>query len=459
MGDLPLGAFQLMLKIEKPKTHWLVIVMVVAVMLRVATALFLGDGLTGSEQVRIWDQVSYDALARSLLAGDGYSFDKPWYPFTPANTPTAHWSFIYPLWLAGVYALAGAHPLAVRLLQAGITGVLTTWLIYRLGGRLFGEMVGLAGAALGSVYAYFVFYDAALMTESFFTLGVLAMLNLGLGLVENSSKEEDNPGKRAISRWLLLGVVTGVTALIRQTILFWVPVMLLWMFWVWADRKSFPWRNAALMIATAAALVLPWTARNHIVYGDFLPLNSNAGYALYSANHPDHGTQFVQDYAAPLPEDLRSQGLNEAEWNTALTRRGLEFVFEDPRRYILLSVNRIPIFFHGWFSAESTLASNLMRVLSFGLYLPFFLLGIAFSLKYWRHASLIYLFALLFSAMHILTWASVRYRLPVDAALMPFAALAVLSIADRLQKWYRISFQSYNKPSHQISVHPTQENS
>lgn len=35
--------------------------------------------------------------------------------------------------------------------------------------------------------------------------------------------------------------------------------------------------------------------------------------------------------------------------------------------------------------------------------------------------------------MHILTWASIRYRLVVDAAFMPFAALAVVRLAQRIR--------------------------
>jgi hypothetical protein len=72
-------------------------------------------------------------------------------------------------------------------------------------------------------------------------------------------------------------------------------------------------------------------------------------------------------------------------------------------------------------------------VLSFGLYLPFFLYGLVLSLRQARRFSLVYIFVLVFSAMHILIWASVRYRLPIDAVMMPFAAMALVDIARRLR--------------------------
>jgi len=39
------------------------------------------------------------------------------------------------------------------------------------------------------------------------------------------------------------------------------------------------------------------------------------------------------------------------------------------------------------------------------------------------------LFSLAYSILHIFTWAMPRYRLPVDAVLMSFAALALYQIA------------------------------
>jgi hypothetical protein len=230
--------------------------------------------------------------------------------------------------------------------------------------------------------------------------------------------------------WLGLGTVLGLTALLRQTILLWIPFLLLWI--AWAGRGRVRLWGPGLALSVVVLLILPWTVRNYIVYKAFLPLNSNAGYALYSANHPDHGIRFDQDYPAPLPTDLIDKVLNEAQWNTELAKRGLQFVLDDPQRYLLLSLNRVGIFFNFWFSSESSLISNLMRVFSYGLYLPFFLYGLALSWRSRQKASLVYLFAMVFSALHILTWASIRYRLPVDAVMLPFAGLAVHSL------WYRM---------------------
>jgi 4-amino-4-deoxy-L-arabinose transferase-like glycosyltransferase len=417
----------------KKKTSFILLaIILLALLLRLVVAVYLGGDLEGVQQERAQDQVSYHALAQSLLAGRGYSFQQDyWYPgFTRAGEQTAHWSFLYPLYLAGVYTVFGHSPVAARVVQVIIIAILNSWLLYRLGRRLAGEPAGLLSAALGAVYAYFIYYDATLMTEAFFTLGVLAIFDLSLELAGIRGPGGGAVSGRRLSLWLLLGVVIGLTALLRQTILLFLPVWLAWVYW--AGIKQIRWYGPLVSIGMVLVCILPWTLRNYTLYGEILLLNSNSGFALFSANHPYHGTQFIQDYAAPLPDDLVALGLNEAQWNAALTQRGLEFILADPQRYLLLSLDRIPIFFNAWFSPESRLASNLMRVLSFGLYLPFFVYGMVLSFRQARRFSLVYLFALVFSAMHILIWASVRYRLPIDAVMMPLAALAVLDLARRL---------------------------
>ena len=91
---------RLNMEVKKPR-QVLYLILIVAVLFRVVAAFYMGDEVT--ELPGTQDQISYDALARSLLDGRGYSFTENWYPFTLADTPTAHWSFVYPLYLAGVH--------------------------------------------------------------------------------------------------------------------------------------------------------------------------------------------------------------------------------------------------------------------------------------------------------------------------------------------------------------------
>ena len=373
----------------------------------------------------IQDQISYDALARSLLDGRGYSFTENWYPFTPANTPTSHWSFLYPLYLAGIYAVTGYHPLIARLLQGAVGGALVCFLIYKIGRRAVNEETGLVGAGLASVYGYFIYYNVALMTETFFIVLVLLTLYLGIELKENPKP----------IRWVGLGLALGLAALLRQTILIFIPFLLLWLFWELKNR-GIRWWYFVIPVVVIILMITPWTIRNYLVYREFLPLNSNAGYALFASNNPNLGTDWRNDVVVvPVPEELKGQ--NEAQLDRALTKRGIEFIFADPERYLWLTLDKTLEFFWFWPSSDSSRISNLNRVLSFGLYLPFMVLGLILSVSRWRSFLPLYLFIVIHTGIHLLSWPAPRYRLSVDAVSMVFAALALLELAKHLKSWRR----------------------
>jgi hypothetical protein len=442
---------------------WLVLILTLSVLLRLGVAFYLGDVVDAP--ALLTDQRSYHALGQRLISGHGFSFAEAWYPFTVADTPTAHWSFLYSLFVAGVYAIFGPHPLAVRLVQAVLGGVLLPLVVFRLSRRAFGYgtgetpakptggvvLVSLASAAIAAFYAYFVLYAATLMTETFYIIAVLWSLEIGLDFVSRLRRGETRLWRIGSK----LGVSLGIATLLRQSILPWVPVLFAYLLWRGWRRRRLGIAIRALGVAGVLliAFILPWTYRNYRVYGHFLLLNSNTGYAMYSAQHPMHGTEFREFDAAPVPADL--DWGNEAVMDRQLMRIGIGYVLQDPMRYLLLSLSRARAFFEFWPTPDTTLLHNLGRMGSYGLFLPFMLYGIylswrgsaivfpdaangiALGKEFYRRSGLLFLFVLVYTAVHLLTWAMVRYRLPVDAVLLPLAGLALVDFIGRL--WFVLS--------------------
>lgn len=195
-----------------------------------------------------------------------------------------------------------------------------------------------------------------------------------------------------------------------------------------------------------ALLIAPWTIRNYLAFNQFVPLNTNSGYAFYWGNHPIYGTSFVgilpadgPSYQELIPVELRD--LDEARLDKALLRRGIEIVTADPVRYIRLSLSRSREYFKFWPSLDSSTTSNFARVGSFGLVLPFIIYGFwltghrllhgHYDQKQRQGIFLLILFILFYTVIHLLTWALVRYRLPVDAVLLLFAGNALCHIQRR----------------------------
>ena len=51
------------------------------------------------------------------------------------------------------------------------------------------------------------------------------------------------------------------------------------------------------------------------------------------------------------------------------------------------------------------------------------------------------LFMVIYTGMHLLTWALIRYRLPVDAILLIFAAVGIMDILKRFNVRNLLRFQ------------------
>ncbi len=437
------------------------IILIVSVGLRVSVACYLGnafDDIRGGTH----DQISYDALAQRVVAGYGFSFEQDWWPYARAGQPTAFWSYLYTGYLAAVYLLFGHTPLLARLLQAFIVGVLMPLFLYRIGSRIFSQRVGLLAAAITAVYFYFISYAASLMTEAFYIIGILWTIDIVTRLLEKLERTEKDCQLFSLSvslRYgLELGLAMGITLLLRQLILFFFLVMMVWLVWVGKHRSLLRPVLAMLLVSTGILMIVlaPWMWRNYQIFGRLTLPNTNAGFTFFWGNHPIYGTRFEPvlspehgvSYQALVPIELRD--LNEAELDRELMRRGLEFVIDDPGRYFLLSLSRIPVYFLFWPTADSSLLSNVARVLSFGVLLPFIGYGLILSLgrgrQMWKQRRitaamkmslsplfLCGLFLCLYTSIHLASWANVRYRLPVDSILILFAAEGIDHILTRIQ--------------------------
>jgi hypothetical protein len=429
--------------------RWLIAIIVVSVLLRIAASIYLGNTVVDMPGTN--DQISYDALAQRVITGHGFSFGQPWWPATAANAPTAHWSFLYTLYLATVYELFGIVPLAARIIQAVIAGILMPLLLFRLGNRTFGPRIGLVAAAISAIYIYFFYYAASLMTETFFILGILWSFDIAIGIRYTQTPRT--------SQWILLGLAILVTTLTRQTFL---PIIGLIGLWLWYAAKGMRLKivkGFSISIVILILGIVPWTIRNYRVFHQFVLLNTNAGYVFFLANQPIFGTKFTNElpqgvtWGSFIPPELI--GMDEASLEKALMRRAIQTIINDPGRYLLLSLSRIKEQFKFWPTTNSSRISEISRIGSFGLFLPFMCYGTWLVIFRPRRYNLLddpdgdeksshitawiktpvalWLgFFIIYTLMHLATWAAIRYRLATDGVMIIFAAVGIVDIYDRL---------------------------
>jgi hypothetical protein len=248
---------------------------------------------------------------------------------------------------------------------------------------------------------------------------------------------------------LELGLAAAFTLLMRQVIAGFLIVLAIWLMWIaWRHHGLRMLSRLSLVsVVVVAVLISPFVIRNYRVFGQLAMPNTNVGINFFWANHPIYGTRFEAvlspahgvSYQELIPPELRN--LKEPTLDRALLARGLQFIRDDPGRYLLLSLSRVPIYFQFWPTRDSTLLSNAARLLSFGLFLPFMVYGMVIAIAGLRRGRdpvravheppLLLAFVAVYSFIHLASWANVRYRLPVDAVLIIFAAKGIDNLYHR----------------------------
>jgi hypothetical protein len=220
---------------------------------------------------------------------------------------------LYYLFLAGTFLLFGTQIRTVQVLQCGLDAV-TAILVGVIGRRLeprYGAWAGLAYA----LYWPAVSLPPQLLSENLHTV----LLVGGVALLLRNANAADGPGTRRI--WLFLGgALLGLSALARAVSLLFVPVAGLWR---WAKGPDRRWGNALLVVAGAAAIVLPWSLRNAFIIGDPVPIETLAYYNLYKVNSfvPPSRYEWREEmiHNAPTPQARRALAVRYA-WKGVRTQ-------------------------------------------------------------------------------------------------------------------------------------------
>lgn len=281
----------------------------VAVLARVAWVIYApvnpNDG-------RHNDSVFYHNAAHALAQGQGY--------LDQFGRVTAHWPPAYPATLALVYKAFGWHVWAANALNIALAA-LTVVLAYVIARRLFDQRAAYVGALVLALFPGQLFFSTLTMTETMFGFAFLLVLLLTLlWTVERRG------------RWwqaLVIGLLVGVTALVRSEGIFLAPVLAA----IWALTAR-PWRavvgHGALLAAGVVLALTPWTVRNAVQLHDFIPLRAHVGSAVAhgldpEATRPAYG---LGDVRLSVGEGLRYQ-LRHPWEAPDLFRRKVRDLYED----------------------------------------------------------------------------------------------------------------------------------
>jgi 4-amino-4-deoxy-L-arabinose transferase-like glycosyltransferase len=269
------------------------------------------------------DALEYDYLARSIGAGEGY----PPSGYLLQGGPTAVRGPAYPFLLGGLYALTSDSTLAGRLLNA-VLGAAIVALLFLVAWRVWGRRVALAAAALAAVFPPFVLLSRDLVSESLFIALELAAILCVLEMRRSGGRLRWAAGAGAICGLAILTRPTGFIVLLAIFVGVSMQRPLL------RPRSLAP---PAIFLACALAAIFPWTVRDAIEFGRFVPVTTSAGIASAGTYNDvarikgERPGAWIDPQIVPHFRPLfETRGIDEAEVDATLRREARAFAWEDP---------------------------------------------------------------------------------------------------------------------------------
>ena len=317
----------------------------------------------------------------------------------------------------------GASPLLMMLLPMPLTVpvILTAIGVFYLYARL-----DLVNSMLGLVLAH------TMLAIPFVLILVLSRLQ---GFDLNQVRVAESLGARPVRAFFLVvlpqirlsvaaGALFGVAILTRETLLYLLPVALIWLAW----PKPRRWTLAALLAGSVFLIVAPWTVRNWIQFEAFIPVSTGGGLNLYQGNAGIQRGEVYDEYYANEGKVEQFQWARAAGLR-AIWKRQPAWIFEKirdegPRLAELDSLALIHLR-RGAYGPEVSCAAY--RGVAFIVLVPWILIAMASVVALARapmNRGTVLLLALLgaYLLLHIATHGFSRYRLPVLPAFMILAA-------------------------------------
>lgn len=344
--------------------------------------------------------------------------------------PTAFRVPVFPIAITGAFVLFGQNLLAARILQCVIFGLIAAT-TYAIASRMMSRRRAISASLIVAWYPGLLLYTVYVVSEPLFML-----LTLFAVLAAQHA---------STLRWMVTaGILAGLATLTRQAGVAISGALVSWAFlrgtgtWRWHGDAM---RRASLAGAVALGVVLamsPWVARNYVMFGRWMPLETTAGITFLMAHYEDAtGRYFVSDWQT-VHERYLNNAPDEFARNAEAYRLGVEYIKRDPLRILSLVPWRIGYLFdmegreHLWLYTNGYFGARTRAVVrgfgwAIGLAFPLLLsaavlsLGLGPPLR--SHSEVLIGWVLAVMVVQLLTiYGDPRFHLP----LVPF--LAILAV-------------------------------
>ncbi len=353
-------------------------------------------------------------LARNIYTGNGYVYEGSSFPAIDRGP-------VYPYVLAGLFFVTGGyHVETVQIFQVLIHG-LTCLLIFFLAQKIFTRRIAIIAQVLCALHPMLIWYTARIWIETLHTFLIIVAAFAIVLFIERLTL------KRAIGAGLALGI-----AVLTKSILMFFPfvvggyVVLTW------KRESF--KPVAVFLIVFFLTVTPWTIRNYVVTGAFVPVHTSLGLNLIQGDAiAQHITEipfsnFELWHFGEEKIDSLLAGTNytktDPDGDRLLASASLNYNVSHPMFLIKRTFVNFVTF---WYLSESKLKSVFLIILQ----IPLLILTSIASVRLWReHAAVrpLILLTVYYVLLHSLVVGWARYSVPIVPLCLMLIAFVVSEI-------------------------------
>jgi LPXTG-motif cell wall-anchored protein len=354
-----------------------------------------------------------ERLAYSLATGHGFSS-----PYAADTGPSAWTPPIYP-WVVslafrafGVYSYAAGFAMLVF---NSVFSALTSWTIYRIARRVFGETVAVWSGWVWVLLPYSIYWSVHWIWEtslSAFLLSLLFMLTLEM------------EGDSRLWCWFGYGVLWGITGLTNTSPLAWLPFSGCWLaYQLHRQGKRFV-VPAVVGAAVFWMTLMPWLIRNYAVFDEPVFVRDNFGNELRAGNNPLAEGWMVGNYHAGSNAFLFSlfKEVGEPAINAQQARDAEAWIAQHPKRFLVLCFRRFIFFWAGIPRTGLEQVKNWLFLASSLLALG----GLWLALRRRMHGTFLFASLLVsYPLVYYLTFPTPRYRHAIDPELVILAVFLI----------------------------------
>ena len=412
--------------------NFLIIFFIISLIIKISFGIFMYAKYGTSKFCDDWDYISYakNINIQGIFVPDISTFFSNSSEVGPG----------YPMIIALLFSIFGENYLPGIILNAIICSLIPV-VIYWLAKNIFSKNIAIFSFIWSTFYILHIRWIPRIIKEEFLFL----LFPLIIYLIIKESK------KKYISfKFLLIPLFYAILIHMDERFFFYFPFLAISCLFLQKNNFKSGIKKAFVFIIVVVIFMIPWTIRNYQVYNKLAILTirtsvftdklfgytneNDSDFLLDSPRNPYTNLKLNSSRVDSIKAGKNISSLNKI--TQKIIKKGIDEGYY-PHNYNLLEkwfyngkAFFEPVRFKGYYSGSGylyrghwSLRHNILEGLTYGLLLPFFLIGTFLTIKRKnRYSIFLIIIIFLHTILHVvLTYVVPRYRIPIDVFVIIIA--------------------------------------